>query len=137
MKTYVLDACAIMAVLYGESGASVVKMAFDEADKGVAKIIMHKANLLEVYYDLLRNLGKDKSDTIMFEIKKRAIIINAEISDEIFIEAGKLKSLYKISFADSLALAQAKVSGGALLTSDHHEFDVIEGKEGIDFVWIR
>jgi len=36
-----------------------------------------------------------------------------------------------------MKLAQAKVSGGALLTSDHHEFDVIEGKENIEFVWIR
>jgi len=46
MKTYVLDACALMAVLYGEKGAAVVKAAFDEADKGLANIIMHKANLL-------------------------------------------------------------------------------------------
>jgi len=137
MKTYVLDACALMAVLYGEKGASIVKAAFDEVDKGMAKIIMHKANLLEVYYDLLRSLGKDKTDNIMSEIKKRPIGINAEISDAIFAEAGRLKSLYKISFADSFALAQARVSGGALLTSDHHEFDVIEGKEDIYFAWIR
>jgi len=137
MKTYVLDACAIIAVLYGEDGASVVKAASDEVDKGMAPIIIHKANLLEIYYDLLRSLGKDRTDIIMAEIKKRPIRINAEISDEIFVEAGQLKSSYKISFADSFALAQAKVSGGVLLTSDHHEFDVIQGKEDIDFAWIR
>jgi len=137
MIIYVLGACALIAVLHGENGASIIKSAFDEVDKGIAKIIMHKANLLEVYYDLLRSLGKDKADIIMSEIKKRPIGINAEISDEIFIEAGRLKSSYKISFADSFALAQAKVSGGVLLTSDHHEFDVIEGKGDIDFAWIR
>jgi len=137
MKIYILDACALMAVLYGEKGAKVVKSAFDEADRGIAKIIMHKANLLEVYYDLLRSLGKEKADSIMFEIKKRPIEINAEITDEIFVKAGQLKSSYKISFADSFALAQSIVSGGALLTSDHHEFDVIEGKENINFIWVR
>ncbi|MCL2398561.1 MAG: PIN domain-containing protein [Defluviitaleaceae bacterium] len=137
MKVYVLDACALMAVLYREKGASVVKAAFDEADKGKAKIIMHKANLLEVYYDILRNLGKEKADAIISEIKKRPISFNAEITDEIFIEASRLKSSYKISFADSFALAQALISGGSLLTSDHHEFNVIEGKESIHFAWIR
>jgi PIN domain nuclease of toxin-antitoxin system len=80
MKTYVLDACALMAVLYGEKGVSVVKATFYEVDIGVAKIIMHKANLLEVYYDLMRSIGKDKVDIIISEIKKRPIRINAEIT---------------------------------------------------------
>jgi len=137
MKVYVLDACALMAVLYGEKGASVVKSAFDEMDNGTAKIIMHKANLLEVYYDLLRSLGKEKANIIISEIKKRPLEIHAEITDEIFAQAGRLKSSYKISFADSFALAQAIISGGSLLTSDHHEFDVIEGKEDINFAWVR
>ena len=55
----------------------------------------------------------------------------------LFAEAGRLKASYKISFADSFALAQTIVSGGELLTSDRHEFEVIEGKEDIRFVWIR
>ena len=36
-----------------------------------------------------------------------------------------------------VALAEASVSGSALLTADHHEFDVIEQKERIKFCWIR
>jgi len=137
MTRYVLDACALMAALYGEKGANVVKAAFDKADEGTAKIIMHKANLLEVYYDLLRNLGKEKANVILSEIKKRPIEIIAEISDEFFETAGRLKGTYKISFADSFALAQAAVCDGALLTSDHHEFDAIECKEDIIFAWVR
>ena len=39
--------------------------------------------------------------------------------------------------ADSIALAQAIVSSAELLTSDHLEFDPIEGKEGLRFCWIR
>lgn len=50
---------------------------------------------------------------------------------------GKCKASYRISFADSFALAQAKVSSSVLLTSDHHEFDIIESKEDIDFAWVR
>jgi len=137
MKTYVLDACALIAVLYSETGADVIKAAFEEADKGFAKIVMHKANLLEVYYEAYRERGKDNAELMLAELKKRPLDINAEISDEIFAHAGRLKATYKISFADSFALAQAIVSGGSLLTSDHHEFDIIESKENINFAWVR
>ena len=93
--------------------------------------------LLEVYYDLCRAYGKERADGFLDEIKQSPIVVNHEISDEIFTEAGRLKASYRISLADSVALAQAIVSGGALITCDHHEFDVIETKESIDFVWIR
>ena len=137
MKRYVMDACAILALLRDEPGADKVADILNTANKGNAIIVMHKANLLEVYYDLLRTHGKEKADIILSEIKKRPMEIIAEISDELFEEAGRLKSLYKISFADSFALAQAIVSDGALLTSDHHEFDAIEEKENINFEWVR
>jgi ribonuclease VapC len=137
MSRYVLDACALLVLLRNEPGADKVAAAINAANKGEAKIIMHKANLLEVYYDLYRSLGKEKADLVLSEIKKRPIEINAEITDEIFAKAGRLKASYKISFADAFALAQAMVTGGELLTSDHHEFDVIEGKEDVRFQWIR
>ena len=44
---------------------------------------------------------------------------------------------YNISLADSIALAQTVISDGVLITSDHHELDIIEKKENINFVWIR
>ena len=137
MNYYVLDACALLALLRNEPGADKVAAAINAANNGDAEITMHKANLLEVYYDLYRSEGKEKAATILAEILKRPIAIHAEITDRIFEEAGRLKATYKISFADSFALAQAVVTGGELLTSDHHEFDVIEGKEPVRFSWIR
>ncbi len=74
---------------------------------------------------------------MLMNIEKGPVSIIAEISDEIFKEAGRLKATYKISLADSVALAQAIYLDGELLTSDHHEFDVIEEKENIRFHWIR
>jgi len=64
-------------------------------------------------------------------------IIVSEITKEIFAEAGRLKANYRISLADAFVLAQTKVTEGILLTSDHHEFDVIEANEPIRFLWIR
>jgi len=137
MIRYVLDACALLALLRDEPGADKVAAAINAANNGEAEIVMHKANLLEVYYDLYRSLGKEKADSILSEIMKRPIKINAEITDEIFSEAGRIKASFKISFADSFALAQASVSGSELLTADHHEFGAIEGHENIRFCWIR
>ena len=48
MTKYVLDACALMALLHDEGGAEVVADAINEANNGEATIIMHKLNLLEV-----------------------------------------------------------------------------------------
>jgi len=134
---YVLDACAMLAVLAKEQGADKVAEFYKKAAYGEITLIMNKLNLLEVYYDLYRAYGKESADSFLDEIKQSPITVNHEISDEIFMEAGKLKASYRISLADAVALAQAVVSNGALLTSDHHEFDIIETKEDISFVWIR
>ena len=137
MNRYVLDACAVIALLQDELGADIVADALNSANEGQAEILMHKANFLEVYYDLYRVLGKDKANEIKDKILERPIKFIDEITDDIFNEAGRLKATYKISFADSFALAQAIISGGELLTSDHHEFNVIEKSENIKIRWIR
>ncbi len=137
MNKYVLDACALVALLQGEAGADRVTLIFDAAYKKAASIVMHKVNLLEVYYDVCRSHGKKNAHIMLASLRKSPVSINSEISDDIFIEAGRLKATYRISLADSIALAQTVIWGGELLTSDHHEFDEIEKKENISFHWIR
>jgi predicted nucleic acid-binding protein len=138
MKQFVLDACALLALLCGEPGREVVTEVFNSADEGTAEILMHKANLLEVYYDILRTYGKVRARETLDLILERPITIIANISDKLFEEAGRLKSLYKVSFADIFALATASVSDGVLLTADHHEMDKVEQSEpSIRFRWIR
>lgn len=134
---YVLDACAMVAFLRDEPGADNVVVVLTNARDGKCKVYMNVINLVEVYYDIYRTVGKVNADEQIDMIKKLPIVIQTEITDKIFAEAGRLKASYKISLADSFALAQAIVSGGELLTSDHHEFDVIEAKEDIRFLWIR
>jgi predicted nucleic acid-binding protein len=52
-------------------------------------------------------------------------------------EAGRIKSNYSISFADSIVLGIASANNYRLLTADHHEFDTIEQNEAILFEWVR
>ena len=135
--TYVLDACAILALLKDEAGAGIVENLLVEAANGSCTVLMNKYNLLEVYYNMIREGGKEIADSTLLKVNASPIEIIDTISEEVLKEAGRLKASYRISIADSFALAEASVSGGLLLTSDHHEFDAVEKTENIRFNWIR
>jgi len=137
MSKYIFDACALIAVLNKEDGAEVVRDLIDKANDNSVSISMNIVNLLEVYYGIRRELGQDLADKVLSSVKSNSIEIIETITEDIFIEAGRLKSTYRISLADSLALAEASLSGAILITSDHHEFDVIEAAENIKFNWFR
>jgi PIN domain nuclease of toxin-antitoxin system len=132
-----MDACALIAFLRDEQGAEVVTSILECAKDGKAEICMNSINLLEVYYDLYRTVGKTKANQELAMIKKLPIVIQFTLSDKVFNEAGRFKASFRVSLADSIALGEASVCGGELLTADHHEFDVIEKQEKIKFHWIR
>jgi len=136
-QVFVLDACALIAYLSDEQGAEVVSGYLQQAANGLVSVFMNKLNLLEVYYGLYRECGKEFADKILFEITQSNIEIIEIISDYVFFEAGRLKASYKISLADSIVLAEATVRNATVLTSDHHEFDAVEQQEPIEFKWIR
>jgi len=136
-EIFILDACALIALINKEDGAEVIEDVLKRAQAGNATVIMNKINLLEVYYDAYRSYGEEVADKLIRKINIPPIIIHSELSDTVFKEAGRLKAYYKISIADSIALGEAIISGGQLITSDHHEFDVIERLEDINFYWIR
>ena len=134
MTRYILDACALIVVLADEPGVEVIEQLFLRTD---AEIVMNKLNLLEVYYDIYRRSGVAAANEVLYEIGRGPIRVLSEMTDAVFKEAGRLKATYRVSLADSVALAEASVTGGSLVTSDHHEFDPIQAAEDISFAWIR
>jgi len=135
-KIFVLDACALIALVKNEKGATVVADIYKKASNSSVQLYMNRINLLEVYYGFYRDKGKDFALSIVKQVEASSIFI-AEFDREIFLEAGRLKAAYKFSLADSIVIAQTIMLRGSILTSDHHEFDAIEGKESLDFCWIR
>ena len=137
MKNFVLDACSLIAILNDEDGADKVEQIIQKAENEECLIYLNKLNLLEIYYIICRKSGIDKADEILFDLLDTPIKIIDKLDDKVFREAGRLKAKYKISLADSIALAEAKVRKAQLITADHREFDPIEKGGEISFYWIR
>jgi predicted nucleic acid-binding protein len=136
-KNYVLDACALLAYFYDETGADFMQNTFDSAKRNELALSMHALNLFEVYYDVCKAHGENKAKNILKSVKKFPMAINYKIDEDMMIKAGVLKSKYKISLADAIGLAQTILLNASFITCDHHELDVVQTKENVNFVWLR
>jgi predicted nucleic acid-binding protein len=134
---FVFDACSLIALLSNEVGADVVKDLLQKAINGEITIKMHKVNFLEVYYYIYRRYNEQTALKLLKDIKITPIKIDTEITDDILIKAGRLKTLYKMSLADSIGLAEAILYNAYFVTADHHELEIVQRKENIDILWIR
>ena len=134
---YILDSCAMLAFIYRENGDEVVKSILMQAQGGSVEVYMNKLNLFESYYDIMRSKSLQQAEDYYSMVKASPIKIIDSISDPVFRKAGLLKTQYRISLADSILLGEAFAMDASLLTSDHHEFDIVEKNENIRFLWIR
>jgi predicted nucleic acid-binding protein len=135
---YALDVCALIASLKDEPGADIIDTIVLDATAGQARLEMSVYNLLEVYYGFIRDYGIDAANTIMRRVDEIPLNIIKEVSDFVYNEAARLKGVYhKISLADAVGLATAASCSARFVTSDHHELEVIERSEAIQFFWFR
>jgi predicted nucleic acid-binding protein len=138
MKTYVLDACALIAYFAKEKGTENVKNILRDAiDDENVTIFMNSTNLLEVYYKIIKVYDIKKANEMLEIVKKLPIKIISELRDNVFRKAGYLKSSYKMSLADAIAVAETIMNNGSLVTADHHEIEPIEKDEKINVTWFR
>jgi PIN domain nuclease of toxin-antitoxin system len=139
MKTnnYVLDACALIALLDKEPGYEEIGHLLLRAELDELSVCINIVNLLEVYYDRIKISNMERANRFLEIIYNSSIEILEQQNKEIVRNAGKLKASYKISLADSFALSTAICKEATLITADHHEFDKIEQNEDIHFLWIR
>ncbi len=134
---FVLDACAVIAFFNDEEGADAVEQLLWQIVQTSGILFMHEINLLEIYYGVYRDDGKEVAEETYTKALNLPIKVVTGLRKNVFKEAGRLKALYKISLADSVALAEAKIRRVPLVTCDHHEFDPIQEKNELDFLWIR
>jgi PIN domain nuclease of toxin-antitoxin system len=117
---YVLDACAIIALIRKEEGYFQVRQAL-ESEENIC--FVHALNLCEVYYDCLRSYGTAQTENLLVKLTEAGLIVRDDMDSDFWKAAGALKTRGRISLADCFAVALAEREDAWLLTSDHHEFD--------------
>jgi len=136
-RTYVFDACALIALLNDEPGADRVEALLAKSELDECTLFINIINVLEIYYGIYRDDGAEVAQQALTKIRELPLTIVPVISDEVFQEAGQLKAGNKISLADAIAAAEANVRNARLVTADHHEFDSLEKVQVVKLHWIR
>ncbi len=137
MKVFVIDACALIAYLFDEDGSDVFENLLIQSYANEIEMVMHFVNLGEVYYDTLKRNDVTTAQETYKAIKELPIRFVDHISDRMIYKAGEMKTTYRISYADSFAIAQTILSSAELVTTDHKEFDPIEQANVVEFKWLR
>lgn len=132
---YVLDACAMIAWLRNEPGDAVVDLAIRDVN---SQCLAHAINLCEVFYDAFRNVDEAHAQSVINDLKAVHITERNDLDNAFWQDAGRLKAIYrKISLADCCAVALTNRVGGTLLTSDHHELDLLATRGACSIIFIR
>jgi predicted nucleic acid-binding protein len=135
---YTFDACALIAAIDKEEGWAKVESILRNAYDGKTQVYMSVINLLEVFYHCAHKFcDYDRAREVIRSIKESPIEVLYTIDEEVFCEAARLKSLYKISLADAVACATTWWTNSTLVTCDHSELEAVEEREHLPMLWIR
>jgi len=132
MSSIIIDAHALMVFLEKEQGYEKIETMFMTAAEEDIPLLMTTVNFGEVYYIILREVGKEKADEIEALIRTLPIDI-IDVDVELAREAAKFKAIKKMSYADCFAAALAKLRNGELITGDQ-EFKEVEGEISIHWL---
>ena len=117
MKTYVLDASALMAFFEDRPGAEKVEELLAKAADTKHPLLMSVVNWGEVYYSVWRARGLKAADAKLLEIAQLPIQV-FDVDMELAQAAARLKAQHNLPYADCFAAALAQARKAALVTSD-------------------
>jgi predicted nucleic acid-binding protein len=134
---YILDACALIALLKREPGADVIRNFIKRAERKEITIYMSLVNLLEVGYGFTSEKSELEMAEIWDFINSLPVTFINTISDAVFQEAVRLKTRYRVSVGVVFGLATAATLGGSFVSGDHHDLDRIDRAEPGLLFWFR
>jgi len=134
MDGYLLDACALIALLNDEAGAERVEAIVT----GDIPVYMSAINALEVAYDAVRRSGDNNSAAVTLHVVSNAnVVILWALTETEWLAAARWKARGRLSLADAIALAIAETRNLKLVSADHHELDPLEAQGLIQVEWLR
>ena len=117
MKTYVLDASALLAFLQRTPSAYKVNDLLKEALQERAKVLMSALNYGEVYGKILRDSGPEQALMAIQAVGPLPIEM-LDVTPQRACQAADVKVNHKLYYADSFAAALAIEHKARLVTSD-------------------
>ena len=128
MTPYIFDACALIALADDEEGADILENYLADEEN---ECYVHALNFCEVYYHARRRGTETEAKELIEEFLELGLIERNDLDKIFWQEVGTLKAIHKkVSLADCCAIALAKKLDATLITSDHHELDVL-AKQGV------
>ena len=128
----ILDASALVAYLWKQSGYEKVQDFLTKATDSEMRLLMTTVNLGEVYYLLLRDHGSEDADKILKIIETLPIDF-VEVDMKLVKQAAIYKATKKLPYVDCFAAALAKLQKGEVITGDK-EFKAVENE--VKITWI-
>jgi predicted nucleic acid-binding protein len=113
----VFDSWAILAWIRDEPAAPRVDQILQQADAGDLKLSMSWINAGEAYYMLVRKHSQHVADEYLSRLPSLPIRLVLPDEQDV-IEAAKLKSTRRISYADGFAAGLAIRQNATLVTGD-------------------
>ncbi len=100
-------------------------------------MIMHFANLGEVYYNIVKRNDVTTAQETYQDVKQLPIRFEDRIRDQMVYKIGDVKTTYRMSYADAFAVTQAFLSNAELITTDHKEYEPLEKAGVVKIKWLR
>jgi len=120
---YVMDSTAMIALLRREPGHGLVRAILEDLNN---TCYAHAINLCEVFYDFTRASGDARAEQAIADLFSINVSERDDLDPAFWREVGKLKAVHRrVSLADCCALALTLRLRGELVTSDHHELDIL------------
>jgi predicted nucleic acid-binding protein len=131
MKTYVLDASALMTFFEDRPGGEKVEELLAKAAETKHPLLMSVVNWGEVYYSVWRARGEKAASAKLREIAQLPIQV-IDVDMELAKLAASLKAEHNLPYADCFAAALAQNRRAALVTGDK---DLAGVGDGLKILW--
>lgn len=132
MKTYVLDASAVLDFLENGVGGARVERILNAAHKRENAVSMSVMNWGEVFYNAWQHHGEEAARTAIARLSRLPIEI-VPVEQEQALKAGEIKALHGLSFVDCVAAALAELRHSILVTADR-DFEKLGRR--VQVLWI-
>ena len=137
INTYVLDANALLTYFGKEPGVEVIRRLMSRAETAECLLFVHAVNAYELYYQFYRDKGEVEANELWADIHLLPVRVLYTLDENFILTAGHFKATFSMSVADSFLLAQAHLLNAEIVTSDHHELDVVDKAGILKFYWFR